>query len=271
MTTTSPLLSTNNPAIVLVSGAWHQPSSYTSFTTALRDLGHEVHVPCLPSINGARPPNAGLEEDSVFIRTCVENLVSAGREVLVLLHSYGGQVGTNALSNGLGVTTRRAQGLTGGIVQLVYIAAFALTEGVSMVEVVISHGHGHLMDVAFDFAEDRTCISRDPKNLLVGPSEKPDEETDAFIASLQRWNGRGFDGKLQHVAWRPEEGGIPQIGYIYSTQDMTVPYDYQKEFVQTMREAGCQVRTWELETGHCALCTKCEEVVEIVHGLATGK
>ncbi|KAH8432804.1 alpha/beta hydrolase [Aspergillus melleus] len=262
---------TTPTTIVLVHGAWHQPSSYSSFITALRRLGHEVHAPRLLSMNGARPPNAGLKEDSDLIRTYVESLVSAGREVLVLLHSYGGQVGTNALSNGLGVTARRAQGLPGGIVQLVYIAGFALTEGVSMIDVVVSHGHGHLMDLAFDFAEDRTCISRDPRNLIVGPSQKSDVETDAYIATFQRWNGNGFDTKLQNVAWRPEEGGIPQIGYIYSSQDMTVPLDYQKEFVKTMQDAGCKVRTWELETGHCPLFTKCGEVVEIVHNLAIGK
>ncbi|PLB44951.1 alpha/beta-hydrolase [Aspergillus steynii IBT 23096] len=262
---------TATPTIVLVHGAWHQPSSYSSFTTALRRLGHEVHVPRLLSMNGTRPPNAGLEEDSDLIRTYVESLVSAGREVLVLLHSYGGQVGTNALSDGLGVTTRRAQGLPGGIVQLVYIAGFAVTEGTSMVDVVVSHGHGDLMDLAFDFAADRTVISRDPKNLVVGPSERSDEETDAYIATLQRWNGNGFDAKLQHVAWRPEDGGIPQIGYICSTQDMTVPLDYQKGFIKTMQDAGCQVRTWELETGHCPMFTKCEEVVKIVHELAEGK
>ncbi|PYI26788.1 alpha/beta-hydrolase [Aspergillus indologenus CBS 114.80] len=261
---------TTHLTIVLVHGAWHQPSSYSLFTTALRRLGHEVHVPRLLSMNGARPANAGLEEDSDLIRTYVESLVSAGREVLVLLHSYGGQVGTNALSDGLGVTARRAQGLPGGIVQLVYIAGFAVTEGISMTDVVVAHGHGDLMDVAFDFAADRTCISRDPKTLVVGASARSDEETEAYIATFQRWNGNGFDAKLQHVAWRPEEGGIPQIGYIYTTQDMTVPWDYQKEFVQTMQDAGCRVRTWQLETGHCPTFTKCDEVVEIVHALAMG-
>ena len=158
-------------------------------------------------MNGAQPPNAGLEEDSNRIRTYVESLVFAGREVLVLLHSYGGQVGTDALSNGLGVTACRAQGLPGGIVLLVYIAGFPLTEGVSKVDVVVSHGHGHLMNPAFDFAEDRTCISRDPRNLIVGPSQKSDEETDAYIATFQRWNGNRFDTKLHTVdRWPIREG-----------------------------------------------------------------
>ncbi|PLB54709.1 alpha/beta-hydrolase [Aspergillus steynii IBT 23096] len=259
----------SNPAIVLVHGAWHQPSSYSLFTDALRNYGHEVHVPRLLSVNGARPPNASLEEDSDMIRNYVESLVSARRDVVVVCHSYGGQVGTNALY-GLGVNTRRELGLPGGIFHLVYMAGFAVTEGTSMTDVVVAHGQGDLMDLAFDFAEDRTCVSRDPKTLLIGPSERTDEEVDAYISTFKRWNGNAFDEKLKHVAWRPKDGGIPNIGYIYSTQDLTVPFEYQKDFVQTMRDAGSQVQTWEVETGHCASFTKTEEVAEIIHGLACG-
>ncbi|OJZ89217.1 hypothetical protein ASPFODRAFT_129226 [Aspergillus luchuensis CBS 106.47] len=260
---------TTHPTIVLVPGAWHQPSSYSLFTTALRRLGYEVHVPRLLTLNGSRPPNAGLEEDSDLVRNYVESLVSAGREVLVLLHSYGGQVGTNALSDGLGINSRRAEGLPGGIVQLVYISGFAVTEGTSMMDVVFANGHGEFMDVAFDFADDRTCLPRDSSILVVGPTQRSDEETAAYFSTLKRWNGKGFDGKLQHVAWRPEEGGIPNIAYICAKHDMTVPYDYQKGFIKTMQDAGCQVRTWELESGHSSMFTQCDEVVKIVHELAT--
>ncbi|KAL4783182.1 alpha/beta-hydrolase [Aspergillus varians] len=251
--------------VVFIHGAWHLPAAYAPFTTALRRHGHEVHIPRLPSMNGARPPNADLETDSDLIRTYVESLVEAGRQVTVLMHSYGGQVGTNALAR-LGAKTRAAQGLTGGVVRLVYIAAFAVTEGTSMVDFVVENGHGALMDVAFDFADDRTCLDRDPKTRLVGPGMS-DAETDAYIATFRRWNGNGFDQKLRACAWRE----IPHVAYVYTTLDMTVPWDYQKKFVQTMRDGGCEVRTWELETGHCPTFTKCEEVAEIVNEFVGGK
>jgi hypothetical protein len=223
--------------IVLIPGAWHTPAHYSEFTTALRALGHEVHIPRLPSLNGARPPNADLETDSDFIHTYVESLASAGRSITVLIHSYGRQVGTNALA-GLGFETRAAQGLTGGVVGLVYIAAAALTEGKSMREFVIEHGHGHLLDLAFDFAEDRTCVSADPKTLVVGAG-RSDGDTDAYIAALQRWNGNGngngFDGKLGACAWRD----IQNAGYVHATLDMTIPLDYHKDYVQILRDGGC--------------------------------
>ncbi|KAL3459320.1 alpha/beta-hydrolase [Aspergillus heterothallicus] len=251
--------------IVLIHGAWHTPASYTEFTTTLRNLGHEVHAPRLLSVNGARPPNAGLDEDSALIRTYVSSLVEAGRSVTVLMHSYGGQVGTNALE-GLGFESRAAKGLKGGVTGLVYITAHSLSEGQSMLDFVEAHGHAELIALAFDFAEDRTCVSRDPKGLLVGPG-RPDDETEAYVAGLQLWNGDGFYGKLSACAWRD----VKNVGYVLAMQDMTIPLDYQKEFVQILNDGGCEVRTWEVETGHCPTFTKVEELAKIVHEFVGGK
>ncbi|CEL09813.1 hypothetical protein ASPCAL12942 [Aspergillus calidoustus] len=223
--------------VVLIPGAWHTPNHYSEFTNALRALGHEVHVPHLPSWNGARPKNANLKTNFDFIRTYVESLASAGRVITVLMHSYGGQVGTNALS-GLGAETRAAQGLASGVVGLMYIVAAALTEGRSMRDFVAEHGHGPLLDLALDFAEDRTCVSRDPRTMVVGGG-RSDSDTEEYIAGLQRWNGKGFDGKLKAYAWRD----IRNVGYVYATLDMTIPVDYQKVYVQILRDGGCAVRT----------------------------
>ncbi|KAE8138751.1 Alpha/beta hydrolase fold-1 [Aspergillus pseudotamarii] len=239
----------SNPAILLVHGAWHIPAHYAEFTSALRSKGHEVHVPRLLSMNEARPPNADLSSDTDLIRSYVESLVEAGREVVVLMHSYGGQVGTNALV-GLGAEARKQQGRTGGVVRLIYIAAFAVTENNSMISVVEAFGHGD-------------CVSRDPKNLIVGPG-RSDEETDAYIAAMPRWNGKAMYQAVERCAWRD----IP-VSYIYSTADMTVPLDYQKSFVEKMREAGRDVNTFEVETGHCPTFTKFEEVAKIVDGVVS--
>jgi hypothetical protein len=81
------------------------PESYSKLTHALESVGYEVHVPRLPSMNEERPPTADLATDTAVIRSYVENLVQNGRTVAVILYSYGGQVGTNALV-GLGKRER---------------------------------------------------------------------------------------------------------------------------------------------------------------------
>ena len=119
----------------MISGAWHVPESYAKLKDALKKAGHEVEVPRLPSMNQARPPTANLASDTKFIRTLVKELVDEGRSVVALMHSYGGQVGTNALY-GLQPDDKTK----GGVSQLIYMSAFAQPEGWSMIDKVEEFG-----------------------------------------------------------------------------------------------------------------------------------
>ncbi|TVY80327.1 hypothetical protein LSUE1_G004280 [Lachnellula suecica] len=252
------------PTIVIVHGGWHVPESYEKLVVALENSGYEVHCPRLPSTNQVRPPNADLYTDSDFIRSYVSSLVRAGRTVVAVSHSYGGAVANNALM-GLGQTTRAAQGLPGGVSHMVFMAAFATAEDVAMMDKVKEAGHMDLIPLAFDFAEDNTVLSHDPKTLLVGPSEVSEEELDRYLATLVRWNGKGMYQPIKNAAWRETA-----VGYIYCTADMTVPFDYQKDFVEGMLKAGRSVQTSELATGHCPNLTATEGVVEAINKFIKG-
>jgi len=176
---------------------------------------------------------------------------------MVILHSYGGQVGSNALV-GLGLDARAQRGQPGGVSHLVYLSGFAVPEGVSMMDKVKEFGHMDLVPIAFDFAEDMTCLNNDPRTLLVGPGVD-DTEMDKYLATLVRWNGNGMYLPIKHAAWRE----IP-VAYIYTAADMTVPLDYQKSFVEGMQKSGRRVQTFELTTGHCPHLTATEGVVNAV-------
>ncbi|KAF2244383.1 alpha/beta-hydrolase [Trematosphaeria pertusa] len=256
-------MAATKPTIVLIHGGWHVPATYSKLAEALRSSGYEVHVPRLASVNETRPPNADLSTDTALIRSYVENLVQAGRDVVAIMHSYGGQVGTNAL-HGLSAEIRSKEGKTGGITQLVYMCAFALPEGGSMVGKVKEFGHEHLLPLAFDFADDNTVLHRDPKTLLVGEAPGLDDgEIEAYVNSHVRWNGTCMYQEVSHCAWREAP-----VNYIYTTLDMTVPLDYQKSMVEKMQEQGREVQTFQLETGHCPNLTATAQVVDVVKKIA---
>lgn len=259
-------MATIKPTLVLIHGGWHIPSTYSKFTSSLQSAGYEVHVPRLPSMNEARPPNMNLIDDTALIRTYVESLVDAGRTVIAIMHSYGGQVGTNALYGlGLNTSNQHAKGSSGGVAHLIYMCAFAMPEGGSMVGKVKEFGHEHLLPLAFDFAADDSCVDRDPKALLVGPGVDG-AELETYVTSLVRWNGKSMYQGVEHCAWRE----IP-VTYIYTTQDMTVPWDYQKSMVERMRGEGQAVHTVELATGHCPNLTMIWEVVDVIEHVAAGQ
>jgi pimeloyl-ACP methyl ester carboxylesterase len=215
-------------------------------------------------VSQTRPPNADLYTDSDLIRAYVSSLVRAGRTVMAIMHSYGGQVGSDALV-GLGRASRAAQDLPGGVSHLVYLAAFAVPEGTGMMDKVKEFGHMDLVPVAFNFAEDDTCLNNDPKTLLVGPSAVEADEVDRYLATLVRWNGKAMYQPINHAAWRE----IP-VAYIHCTADMTVPLDYQKSFVEGMEKAERPVQTFELATGHCPNLTATEGVVDAINKVVEG-
>ncbi|RDW83786.1 alpha/beta hydrolase [Aspergillus mulundensis] len=252
--------------ILLIHGGWQTPAHYATLTTYLRAAGHEVHAPRLPSTNGARPPTATLATDTALIRSTAEGLVSAGHKLIVLMHSYGGQVGTNALA-GLSVATRAKQSLPGGIARLVYIAAFALAPGESMMGMVKEMGDEGLIAVAFEFDSDGIARDRDPRNLLVGPG-LAEAELDAFVASLVVWNGSVMYQGLEECAWM--DGGV-RVSYVCTVNDMTVPLGYQRVMIERMREGGKEVEVFEMETGHCPQVTMPKELGEIVSGIVTAE
>ncbi|KAK8084901.1 alpha/beta-hydrolase [Apiospora hydei] len=247
-------MANNKPTVIIIGGGWHIPSSYSKLAGLLR-------WPALP--------NADLATDTQFIRSYVESLVEAGRSVIAVTHSYGGQLGTNALT-GLGLETRAKSGLQGGVSHLIYMCASALLEGQTMVDKVKQFDHEHYMPVAFDFdAEDNTVVCRQPKATLIGDGqegEADEAEIEAYLSNLVRWNGTCMYQPISHCAWRE----IP-VSYIYTSGDGTLPLVYQESMVETLRKEGRDVATVELSTGHCPNLTKAKEVADVISKVARGE
>lgn len=222
-----------------------------------------MHCPRLLSANEARPPNAGLSDDTVLVRSYTESLVRAGRHVVAIAHSYGGQVASNALY-GLSTDVRAAKGLKGGVSHLIYLAGYAVPEGVAMMDKVKEFNNMDLVPLAFDFADDGTAVSRDPKTLIIGPGPD-DEEVEAYLKTWIRWHGNCMYQASEHAAWRE----IP-VAYIKTTTDMTVPVHYQQHFIEEMEKAGRKVQTFELAAGHCPNLTATDGVVDAVNKVVSG-
>ncbi|GJN77402.1 hypothetical protein PLIIFM63780_000893 [Purpureocillium lilacinum] len=145
----------NHSIILIIGGGWHTPEHYDKLKAALEATGNEVHCPAHLSMNQARPPTAGLAEDTAM----------AGK--------------------------------------------------------VTDMGHEALMPIAFDFADDKTVLCRDPKAQLIGEIAGDREaEVEPYLASLVRWNGQ-------------------------------LPFDYQKSMVALLEENSRKVKTFELATGRC--------------------
>lgn len=149
------------------------------------------------------------------------------------------------------------------------MTATAVPEGKNMVDAVHDLGHEELLPLAFGFADDKSCVHRDPKLPLIGADDAmSEEEEDAYVATLRQWNGNCMYQSLTtaRAAWR--DGPVT---YFHTTGDMTVPLGYQKAFVKGMKHAGVQVQRACVETGYCPNLTGLKEIAELLRRIANGK
>jgi hypothetical protein len=116
------------PSIVVVPGAWHTPEIYAETCRILEQHGYPTVPVPLPSA-GASPALPNFDKDVKAIRDVLNKLVADDeKDVVLVTHSYTGMPGTEA-PVGLGKEERELKGLKGGVIRLVYIMAFAMSEG----------------------------------------------------------------------------------------------------------------------------------------------
>lgn len=89
----------------------------------------------LPS-PGSDPPLSAVE-DAQVIKTVLDRLIGQeGRDVVIVAHSYAGIPTTNACKD-LGKKHRQSINKAGGVLRLVYISAFLLPEGMSVLDAIM--------------------------------------------------------------------------------------------------------------------------------------
>lgn len=118
------------PTVVIVPGACQPPSLYAPFAKGLEAHSIPSIVIPTPSV-GAYPGLKDFSDDVGLIRDTVSKLIDEAKDVVVLMHSYGGIPGSAALK-GLGKSTRGSEQKKNGVVRLVYVSTLLLKEGEQM-------------------------------------------------------------------------------------------------------------------------------------------
>ncbi|KAI3325133.1 hypothetical protein HD806DRAFT_553254 [Xylariaceae sp. AK1471] len=178
------------------------------------------------------------------------------------MHSYGGQVGTNALT-GMSAKSRAARGLKGSVCHLIYTCAFLLPENTSVIDKVTEMGHLDLIPITYDIAADGATVERSPRERLLGAWHN-DPEAEVYVATFKIWNGNAMWEKINKCARRE----IP-VTYVYTSEDSSIPLTYQESRVENLRAEGVDVKTETLETGHSPHLTKHKELLDIVIRVAS--
>lgn len=117
-----------DPVILFIPGFWEGPTVFEEVISLLQSTGFKAQVAALPSTRTVSPGNPDMNDDIAAVRSAVQNLVDAGEDVLLVLHSGGGFIGSSAIE-GLTVRAREEQGLRGDVTELVFLSGAIFPKG----------------------------------------------------------------------------------------------------------------------------------------------
>jgi pimeloyl-ACP methyl ester carboxylesterase len=227
------------PTIVLVHGDWADASSWTGVLERLRDKGFTVVAP--PN------PLRGPAEDAAYLASYLKTI--SGPVVLVA-HSYGGFVATNAATGNPNVKA------------LVYIDAFMPDQGETVGGLAAGAGscvgESALNPVPYDGGADlylRWDANGDYEGFTQCFANGVDPEKAAVLWAEQRPAGAAqFTEPSGPPAWKT----IPSWALI-GMEDHVIPPALQE---QMANRAGAQLT--KVKAGHLSLITEPVEVTDVI-------
>ncbi|MCJ1398871.1 hypothetical protein MMC11_002072 [Xylographa trunciseda] len=243
-----------HPTIVFVPGAFHTTAVFHELQSLLEAQGY----PCVgrnpPSVVND-PHHADLEADVTFYRSeLIAPLLEDGKDIVLVLHSYGGASGGGAVQ-GLSKDERRRSGEKGGVMGLVYISAMCLPIGMSVQE---NLGLGDDMVPWTDVDEQAGTIT---VNAPVSQfyNHLPTKEAEKWAAQVLPQAIKSFKQKATYAATSdPAYNG--KCAYLLSEDDQSFVLPLQKLWVES---SGITL-TKTLPTSHSPFLDMPKETVDAV-------
>ncbi|KAL8775133.1 MAG: hypothetical protein Q9209_000612 [Squamulea sp. 1 TL-2023] len=254
-------MATSNPNItfVIVPGAWHPSSIYGDFVSHLQEAGYGATVATYPSCDSQSPKTTTCEEDSKAVRQhCMSLIEKESKELVLVCHSYGGIPAAGA-AFGLSKENRLQEGKNGGVIGLVYMAAFVVPEGSSLLMFL---GGKHAPYVVPDTPSEGMATASPAVETFFNDIDK--DTAARLAATLVPHAMLAFDSQASPPAWA-EPAYEGRRAFVRCLQDQALPTFIQDMFVQ---KSGVGWHVKDIDAGHSAYVSRLKEVSEAITGFA---
>ncbi|KAJ5934625.1 hypothetical protein N7466_004172 [Penicillium verhagenii] len=248
----------SKPTLIFCPGAWYPTTAFEPLVAHFPD--HSTYTVAFPSIQQATSVQ-DLQPDIDALRTLVEQEANAGKDVVVISHSWSG-LPVNSALDGLSKTERQAAGETGGVAKLIFISAFIPEIGESLIG-----AFGGVPPDWYDrdVSQLYNYLSLPISSLLGSPSHPRLQEANGTVSAVDPYSlffhdvpdGEQWAQTLRPHAWATKNSPatsaaytrIPSV-YLQCENDRAIPLFVQQLMVEKARGKGAQMTTEIIATGH---------------------
>lgn len=258
----------DNIAFVLVPSSFTPPTYYNGVSRKLITNGYENVSGCqllsaCPPHELRRPP-AKLEDDALYIREVIQAYLSKGKDVILIMNSYAGFPGTEAIKD----LPNRSNLAGGAVVGLIYLSAYLPHAGDSVRSLT-----GDLLFEPLKFGTPGGYMTM-PKEAGQGIfndwyAEGREKEAEAAFANILNQSSDSFDGKVTNDIWSKQDTFKGKVVYIIGEMDIVVPPSFGQAMVEKVNGlVPGRVRTVRINNaGHVSHVTRPEVVAGIIEDL----
>lgn len=247
------------PTLVLIHGSWHGPICYDPIIKLLQGTHNlKCIAVALPSTTGN--PNATFKDDLDAARAAISSETNAGRDVVVIAHSYGGMVGNSAIKGFAqprgAVSETSAAATSGHVIGLILIASGCTLAGMAFMDPFFGHPPpSWRVNKATGFAE----LVVPPRELFY--HDLPEDEAEYWVSQLGSQSLKALfeGGEYSYAGWLD----VP-VWFIGTIEDRGLPVLAQRMGIGMAREMGASVVHREMQTSHSPFLSKPEETVGII-------
>jgi pimeloyl-ACP methyl ester carboxylesterase len=123
------------PTILIVPGSFCPAYVYDPMVKDIQSHGYDVQAIDLRSVGGPEVSGIQMSDDATHIASFIKPLVDAGKEVVLVAHSYGGTPGTESVKG-----FAKQEGKPGGVTAIVYMTCVVPAVGATANETLANPG-----------------------------------------------------------------------------------------------------------------------------------
>jgi pimeloyl-ACP methyl ester carboxylesterase len=242
--------------VVLVHGAWNGGWAFDKVVSALTSRGIAVVAPDLPGHGSDQRPVGDLSVDTAGL---VEVLSNIDGQIVLLGHSYGGLVISEAVAN----DEVRAK-----LAHLVYLCAICNVGGARFRDLPAEVHEGGLLG---------PLVRLDDEGLAYIDVSDIDAVKTAFYGDCTDEDVRWAAAKLCPQP-RSNTGGVAQVSapnlvpstYIVCTQDRAIPVAAQRAMISAQIDGGATMEVIEWAASHSPYLSMPDALTDVLEALARG-